>query len=427
MKSRTKRNSCHADRSLHSVTSVQVQLSLPVAGVLRDVKSAFMGLCIEAGKGVLAAMMESERSGLCGAKGVPNADRTAVRGGSTHSSVTLGGRRIGIVRVRARDLIHGELALPSYLWATDRDPLEEATLAAIAAGVSTRRYGRALDRLPAGQDQSAVSKSAVSRRFVALSSAQLKAWLSAPIPMDLPVIMIDGVHYRDSVVLVCLGFDSQGKKHVLGIREGSTEKTEVVRALLAELIDRGLAADVARLWVIDGGKALRRAILETFGIHALVHRCQEHKRRNVLGHLPESMQPSLSKAMRDAWEGTDPELAKRQLDRLAQTLKAKHPGAAASLAEGLEETFTLMTLGVRDTLYRSLRTTNPIENLNGSIAHYCRNVRRWKDASMILRWVAFSLREASHGFRALRGFRDIKALVTTMAARVQKQAQRKVA
>lgn len=428
MKSRTKSKAAGIDRSvLRLLPEQEVQLSLPVAGVLRDVKSAFMGLCIEAGKGVLAAMMEAERGNFCGAKGVPDPRRAAVRGGSTHSSITLGGRRIGIARPRARDLTEGELALPSYTWATHRDPLDEATLSAIAAGVSTRRYRSALDRVDAEQDQSAVSKSAVSRRFVAMSGAQLKAWLSVPIPAALPVIMIDGIHYRDSVVLVCLGFDSQGKKHVLGIREGSTEKTEVVRALLADLIDRGLAADMPRLWVIDGGKALRRAIAEVFGIHALVQRCQEHKRRNVLGHLPESMQASVAKAMRDAWQSTNAGLAKRQLERLAGSLKAKHPGAAGSLREGLEETLTLTELGVRDTLYRSLRTTNPIENLNGSIAHYSRNVKRWKDASMILRWVAFSLQEASRGFRAVRGFRDFKKLIAAMTTHVDKQSQRKVA
>lgn len=427
MKSRTKSRCARSNRPMLQEVSAQVQLSLPVAGVLREVKSAFLGLCIEAGKGVLAAMMEAERSAFCGPKGVPDAERRALRGGTTHSSITLGGRRIGIKRPRARDLSQGELALPSYLWASDRDVLDEATLAAIGAGVSSRRYAAALDRLPAGQGQSAVSKSAVSRRFVALSAAQLAAWLSAPIAVELAVIMIDGVHYRDSVVLVCLGFDSQGKKHVLGIREGSSEKTEVVRALLSDLVERGLAADVARLWVIDGGKALRRAIGEVFGAHALVHRCQEHKKRNVLGHLPESMQPSVAKAMRDAWDSSDAELAKRQLQRLANSFKAKHPGAAASLYEGLDETLTLTQLGVRGALYRSLRTTNTIENLNGSIAHYSRNVKRWKDASMILRWVAFSLHEASRGFRAVRGFRDIKALISAMLQHVQTKSQRKLA
>ena len=242
---------------------VRVQLSLPVAGVLQDVQSAFFGLCIDAGKAVLGAMMETERTALCGPKGCPDASRSAYRGGHARSQVVLGGRRIGIARPRARAVAAGELSLPTFTWAASADPLNRATIAAIAAGVSTRRYERTLDPLPANAMQSAASKSAVSRRFVALSSAQLAEWLSRRIDtIDLPVVMIDGIYFRDRVVLIALGFDSQGKKHVLGIREGSTEKTQVVKALLSELIDRGLNADRMRLWVIDGAKALRRAITE---------------------------------------------------------------------------------------------------------------------------------------------------------------------
>ena len=222
-------------------------------------------------------MMEAERTALCGPKGYPDATRTAYRGGHTRSQVVLGGRRIAIARPRARALAAGELSLPTFAWAAHADPLDRATIAAIAAGVSTRSYEHTLDALPPQQVQSAVSKSAVSRRFVALSSAQLTQWLSRRIDaLDLPVVMIDGIHFRDRVVLIALGFDALGKKHVLGIREGSTEKTQVVRALLSELIDRGLDAQRMRLWVIDGAKALRRAISEVFGASALLQRCQVH-------------------------------------------------------------------------------------------------------------------------------------------------------
>jgi len=170
----------------------------------------------------------------------------------------------------------GELSLPTFAWAAQADPLDAATIAAIAVGVSTRRYRTTLDRLPANEPQSSVSKSEVSRRFVALSTEQLSAWLSRRLDIALPVVMIDGIHFQDRVVLVALGFDTQGKKHVLGIRKGSTEKTQVVRSLLSDLIERGLDADAPRLWVIDGAKALRRAITEVFGSSALVQRCQEH-------------------------------------------------------------------------------------------------------------------------------------------------------
>jgi putative transposase len=398
---------------------VHAHFSLPVAHVLRDVRSAFFGLCINAGQMVLGAMMEAERTALCGPKGVPSAQRTAYRGGHTRSWVVLGGRRIAIARPRARATQAGELALPSFAWAAHEDALNVATMAAMAARVSTRRYQSMLDPLPAGEAQSAVSKSAVSRRFVALSAERLRQWLSCRIEVALPVVMIDGIHFEERVVLVALGFDAQGKKHVLGIREGSTEKTQVVRALLSDLIERGLDPEAARLWIIDGSKALRRAIAEIFGDTAFIQRCQEHKRRNVLDHLPEELHASVGRALRDAWDTKDAVLAQRQLERLANSLNKNHPGAAASLREGLPETLTLIHLGIDAALYRSFRTTNPIENLNGLIAHYTRNVKRWRDGQMVLRWVGTALHEAGGGFRAVRGFRDMKQLVSALAQRVR--------
>ena len=403
-----------------------VQLSLPVAGVLRDVRSAFFGLCISAGKAVLAAMMEAERAALCGPKGVPDPGRTAYRGGHTNTSVVLGGRRIGIRRPRARALEAQELSLPTFEWASELDPLNAATLSAIAAGVSTRRYQRSLDPLPASERHCSVSRSSVSRRFVALSAEQLSQWLARRIEVALPAVMIDGIHFEERVVLVALGFDAQGKKHVLGLWEGSSEKTQVVRALLSDLIERGLSAESPRLWIIDGGKALRRAIVQIFGGSALIHRCQEHKRRNVLGHLPEQMHTSVGRAMRDAWESKDAPLAKRQLERLANSLAKTHPGAAASLREGLDETLTLIGLGIDGALYRTLRTTNPIENLNGLIGHYTRNVKRWRDGQMVLRWIATSLNEASGGFRAVRGYRDMNRLVAALTQAVMPSSDGKL-
>lgn len=417
-------------QELAAVRDAQVELALPVAGVLNDVRSAFFGLCVNAGKAVLTAMMEQERAAVCGAKGVPKPMRSAYRGGHTRSQVTLAGQRIAIARPRARHIQTGEISLPSFQWATHRDPLDTATIAAIAAGVSTRRYGTTLDPLPAGESAGAVSKSAVSRRFVALSSERLEQWLASRLDhVRLPVVMIDGIHFKDRVVLVALGFDTDARKHVLGLREGSTENTRVVRSLISDLIERGLDADTPRLWIIDGGKALRRAITQVFGAGALVHRCQEHKRRNVIDHLPEHLHASVGRALKDAWHSKDAALAKRQLERLANSLAKAHPGAAASLREGLAETLTLTTLGIGGALYRTFRTTNPIENLNGLIAHYTRNVKRWRGGEMVLRWIATALHEASGGFRAVRGFRDMKRLVAALDEHVQlaTHIERKVA
>jgi putative transposase len=404
--------------ALRVVPAAPVQLSLSVEGVLHDVRHAFYGLCVDAGKQVLAAMMEADRQALCGAKNVPDAQRLAVRGGTTRSSVVLGGRRIAITKPRARSLEHGELALPTFDWAAQRDPLDAATMASMAAGVSTRRYAGTLDQLPPPDQPRSTSRSAVSRRWVALTQEQLHAWLSCPLDKhDLPVVMIDGIHFRERVVLVALGIDASGNKHVLGLREGSTENARVVRSLLSDLVDRGLDGDRARLWVIDGGKALRKAIVECFGARALVQRCQEHKRRNVVEHLPEQQHASVGRSMRDAWSSTNAKLAKKQLQRLAASLEADHPGAAASLREGLDETLTVQGLGIGGALYRTLRTTNPIENLNGSVAHFTRNVKRWKDGQMTLRWIAGALGDAQQRFRKLRGYRDMKLLSAALASR----------
>ena len=409
--------------ALRVAPTAQVQITLPVQGVLQDIKHAFYGLCIQAGQEVLAKMLEADRVALCGAKGVPDAARRAVRGGSTSSRVVLGGQRIEIKRPRVRAVDAGELALPTFTWAAGADPLNAATMAAIAAGVSTRRYAGTLDELPPPEKALSTSKSAVSRRFVALSQEQLDEWLRRSLgELDLPVVMIDGIHFRDRVILVALGIDAQGNKHVLGLREGSTEATRVVRSLLSDLIDRGLDAQRMRLWVIDGGKALRKAIVECFGATALIQRCQEHKRRNVIEHLPEELHASVNRSLRQAWDSKNAPLAKKQLLRLAASLQAQHPGATASLKEGLDETLTVQGMGLTGALYRTLRTTNPIENLNGSIAHYTRNVKRWKDGRMTMRWVASAFSDAAGRFRKLKGHCDMAFLLSVLEQRAPTDA-----
>jgi transposase-like protein len=402
-----------------------------VLSALRIAKEAFFALCVETGKEVLATLMEQERTSLCGVKGVPNPERRAVRGGHTTSRVTLGGRRIEVRRPRARSVQGAEVSLPSFAWAANRDPLDAHTLDAIAVGVSTRRYARSLDALPEQIVQSSTSKSAVSRRFVALSCERLKSWLSRSLAqLDLPVLMIDAIHFRSHIMLIVLGIDTEGRKHVLGMRQGATENTAVVRDLIADLIERGLAAEVPRLIVIDGARALRRAIAECFGDRVLVQRCQVHKLRNVREHLPQELHASVKKAMCDAWACTDAELAKRQLERLAHSLERSHPSAARSIREGLDETLTLTRLGVDGALYKTLRSTNAIENLNGLTTGYLRNVKRWRDGAMLERWVGAALIEVVRGFRKIRGCRDFKHLVTAIKVRCESSSQptaRKVA
>jgi len=389
-----------------------VQLPLPLLEVLADTRTAFFGLCLDAGQQVLLTMMEQDRERLCGPKNVPNPARRAYRGGSARGEVTLGGRRILVPRLRARSIGGHELDLPSFVYAAGRDPLDARTLEAIAIGVTTRQYRRALDPLPEGLRERAVAKSSVSRRFVALTSAQLTRWLAQPLDdLDVRVVFIDGLHFRDHVILVALGVDSQGRKHVLALREGTTENATVCQALLADLRQRGLNLDQPMLFVIDGGTGLRKALRDTGGPMAVVQRCQVHKRRNVLEHLPESMRPRVRRVLDEAYGLADAALAKRRLDQLAAGLDGTHPGAAASLREGLDETLTLQRLGVGGALYRTLRSTNAIENLNGLVGHFVRNVRRWRDGRMLVRWIATGLQEAGRCFRRLRGHRDLPALI----------------
>lgn len=401
---------------------IEVQLPLGMLATLEDVQQGFFALCVTAGRKVLTAMMEHEREVLCGPKWFPNPKRGAVRGGTTRSEVTLGGRRIEIQRLRARSVKGAELRLPSFELAASRDPLDARTLEAIAIGVSTRKYGRSLDPLPAEEVERSVSKSSVSRRFVAMSSRMLTAWLSQPLDQfDVRVVIIDGVFFRDHCILMALGVACDGAKRILGLREGSAENAIVAKGLLSDLVERGLSVEKPCVFVIDGSKGIRKAIADLFGKLGVVHRCQVHKTRNVLGHLPESMHASVDRAMQQAYQSTDADLARRQLERLARSLEREHPGAAASLREGLEETLTLQRLGVTGTLYRSLRSTNAIENLNGSVVRFCRNVRRWKDGAMLLRWIGSALHEAQRGFRRVKGFRDMKHLLAALDRRVEQE------
>ncbi len=408
----------HDTQSAHlqvaeSSKTVAVQIPLPVLGALTNAENALFDLCVGVGQQVLGVLMEHDRESLCGPKGKHDLDRRSVRAGSTRSEVTLGGRRIPIRRLRARGA-QGELALPSFVFAADRDPLDRHTLAAIACGVSTRKYARSLDPLSTTEERS-VSKSAVSSRFVALSQQQMTAWLSKPLDnLDVRVLVIDGIVFRDHTILMVLGIDSDGNKHVLGLREGTTENSRVAKALLRDLLERGLDGERARVFIIDGSKALRVAIDKTFGRLGVVHRCQVHKRRNILGHLPEHLHASVTKVLIEAWDSPDAKLAKRRLLKLADGLEAKHPGASGSIREGLDETLTLQCLGLHGVLYRTLRSTNTIENLNGSVATYTRNVKRWRGGSMLLRWVSAAVQEASQGFRKVRGYRDLAELVRTL-------------
>jgi transposase-like protein len=307
------------------------------------------------------------------------------------------------------------MELPSFAFAAKRDPLDRHAMNAVACGISTRKYARSLEPLPEEADERSTSRSSVSRRYVAMTTKQMTKWLTTPLgDRHFPIVMIDGIHLGDHMVLIALGIDFEGKKQVLGLREGNTENSRVAKALLRDLVERDLDPERARVFVIDGAKALTSAILKVFGSLGAIHRCHLHKERNVLGHLPEHMHQNVKSVLREAWGLSDATVAKRRLLRLASSLEADHPGAAASVEEGLDETLTLQRFGISGTLYKKLRSTNAIENLNSGITAYSKNVKRWRGGSMVVRWVSAAIVEAEKKFRRVQGWRDIEKLVRAL-------------
>jgi transposase-like protein len=287
-------------------------------------------------------------------------------------------------------------------------------------GVATRQYARSLESLPATMPARGTSKSAVSRRFVVKTAAQLAAWRSTTLDaLDLVALLIDGVHIGEHCIIVALGIDHTGAKHALGLWDGSTENAAVCQSLLADLQSRGLRTDRSLLVILDGSKALHKAVTQTLGRAGLIHRCHVHKLRNILEHLPEGQRPWVRAIVTRAYTQVDVATARRLLQDLARRLEDRYPSAAASVREGLDETLTILTLGLSDRLRQSLATTNAIESLISRTRHVKRNVKRWRGGQMVLRWTAAAILEAVKGFRRLKGHKDMPKLVAALRARDQ--------
>ena len=395
----------------------RVQRMLPAAAMFGELRE----LVIHAGLRAVEMMLEVERTGVCGAPYQRQEDRQAIRMGHVPGELVLGGRRVSVKRPRARTRANEEVVLPSWARFSSEDPLTERAVEQMVVGVSTRKYARSLEPVGAGVSTRGTSRSAVSRRFVAATQEQLDEWMASDLrELNLVAVMIDGICFREHVVLCALGIEASGNKHVLGLQEGATENAVACTELLANLRARGLRTERALLVVIDGSKALAKAVHDVFGRLAFIQRCQVHKMRNVLDQLPENKRGSIRKAMHDAYRSRSADTARRLLNNLERTLRKNHPGAAASLREGLDETLTVLELGLGATLERSLSTTNAIENLNGNIRRITRRVKTWRDGTMILRWVGAAVNEAAKGFRRFRGFQDLKRLVAALDAHTSK-------
>jgi putative transposase len=412
-----KRESRTVDRS--DQVDSPTQRHLPLVDLLVDIRAELMELAIASGLKVLTTMLEEDRTAICGQRYQHQAERQASRTGTAPSEVVLGGRKVSLRRPRVR-ANGAEVLLPTFQLMANEDPLNRRVVEQMLVGVATRQYARSLEPLPTTIVCRGTSKSAVSRRFVAKTAAQLAAWRSTALDaFDLVALLIDGVHIGEHCIVVAIGIDHTGRKHALGLWDGSTENAAVCQSLLADLQSRGLRTDRSLLVILDGSKALHKAVTQTFGSAALIHRCQVHKLRNILEHLPDGQRPWVRAIVARAYRQVDVATARRLLQDLARRLEDRYPSAAASVRDGLEETLTILALGLSDRLRQSLATTNAIESLISRTRHVKRNVKRWRGGQMILRWTAAAVLEAVKGFRRLKGHKDMPKLVAGLRARDQ--------
>jgi putative transposase len=368
---------------------------------------------------VMGELLDMEVVELAGPKGKHDPQRVAMRHGSEQGMVTLGGRRLGVRRPRVRttgEAAH-EVPLESYTAFTQTDLLAEGIVARMLAGLSTRRYPAGLEPVGQAVEQAAsgTSKSAVSRRFVAATAERLAELLARRLDdRRWLVVFLDGFGMGEHLLVGALGVTDDGTKVPLGVAEGTTENKAVCTRLVADLQDRGLDASKGVLFVIDGGKALERAIRGVFGAKALIQRCRQHKERNVVDHLPEAERPLVQRRLRAAWALGDADQAKAELERLARSLDRQRPGAAASLREGLELTLTVTRLGVGGKLLQTLESTNPMESMIQIVRDHAGRVKRWSSGEMALRWAAAGMLAAQGQFRRVKGYRELPQLALAL-------------
>ncbi len=385
-------------------------------------KEGLLALSVGVGLSVVHELMEAEVDEVVGPKGRHDDTRTATRHGHESGSMTLGARRVAIKRPRVRSADgERELPLATYSHFADRDPLTRAVMDRMLAGVSSRRFATVGEQVGSevAEGASSTSKSAVSREFVEHTRTALGELMSRRLDdVRLAALMLDGLDVAGRCHVVALGITTEGVKVPLGLWEGSTENATLAAALLSDLVDRGLDPEQGILFVIDGSKALRKAIAEVFGARAPVQRCQRHKERNVLEQLPERERPLLRGKLRAAWALKDHALARSRLELIAAELDGSWPDAARSLREGLTETLTLIRLGISGLLAKTLASTNPCESMIEIVRYTQRNVKSWRSGDMRLRWSAAGMLEAERQFRKIIGYRDLAKLAVAVEREV---------
>lgn len=399
-------------------------LAVRLGGIAELCREGLMAVAVEAGMATAAAIMAEEIDSLVGGWNARSPERTHRRGGTTDTSVVMGGQRLPIRRPRAHTVDEdgnntGEVGLASFGVFAQGDLLNRVVVERMLAGVATRSHERVADPIgrQARTKARSTSKSAVSRRFVTGTKKALDELLGRDLSgLEAAVLMIDGADFGGAMCVVALIVTADGSKVPVGLRQGSTENATVVTALLADLVDRGLDYSGGLLVVIDGAKALAAGVRSVFGDLAVIQRCVLHKRRNVTDHLPKSERDRVDARLRGAFADPDPTVGLRKAKLLAAELDKAWPDAAASLREGLDDMFCVRRMGIDGTLARTLVCTNMIESMISICRTTSRNVKRWRDdGDMRRRWCAAGLLEAERKFRRVRGHRQMPDLVAALA------------
>lgn len=407
-------------RSVKEMFANGGQLVLPILSLVTEARAQLEDVLGEVNREILESLLLASAEERAGAKTPGRASGEVRWYGTQGGRLPLGDRHVRLRRPRLRDGA-GEVAIPAYE-CLKRDAGAGARLGRLVmAGVSTRKYAEVI--APMAQSVG-IKRSSVSRKLVAAAEAAMAKLAERRFDaIDILAVYIDGIRIAGQMIVVAVGLDLVGTKHLLGIKPGDTENAAVVKALLSDLVERGIAQDKRRLFIIDGAKALKSAIQSVYGEAAAIQRCRTHKVRNVLEAIAEkTVRAQTGAVMRAAFKLPAKE-GKRKLQTHAAWLKAEHADAAGSLLEGIDEMFTVNDLGLTPALTRCLATTNIVENPNGTLRVITRRVSRWRDRNMIERWAALAYLEAERRFRKIQGHRDIWILGQALG-RTEQQVDR---
>ena len=400
-------------KALMAYFAQHAQLLLPMLELITAGKQTIQSAMDEAGRAMAEALLMVSARSLAGDKRAGARDGEVLWHGSQPGCITLLERKLRVSRprLRTRGAASREVPIPLYARLQGDEELGKRMGEILVSGVSTRRYGAVM---PAMAHAAGMSKAAVSRQVKVASEEKLKELMERSFAgADILAVYIDGIEISGHHIVAAVGLDESGAKHLLGIVRGSSENARVVKDLLESLVKRGIDASRKRLFVIDGSKAIRAAIEAIYGEEALVQRCRAHKIRNVTGRLPEPLKSQVKAVMHAAYKLPEKD-GMAKLRQQASWLKAQHPDAAASLLEGLEETFTVNRMKLTPRLMRCLSTTNIIENPNGAVRRTTNRICRWRDAQMALRWTAAAFLEAEKRFRRIQGHAELWVLASAL-------------